>query len=62
MKKIKKLINYKLDLSKNVKIFLVFYILLLMLIDLITFLQNTFYFYSQKENQFEIKKILQQKN
>jgi len=62
VKKIKKLINYKLDLSKNVKIFLVFYILLLMLIDLITFLQNTFYFYSQKENQFEIKKILQQKN
>ncbi len=58
VKKIKRSINYKLDLLKNVKIFLVFYILLLKLVDLITSLQNTFYFYSQKENQFEIEKIL----
>jgi len=36
VKKIKKLINYKLDLSKNIKIFLVFYILLLKLANLIT--------------------------
>ena len=55
VKKTKKLINYKLDLFKNVKIFLIFYILLLKLANLITFIQDTFYFYSQKKNQFEIK-------
>jgi len=38
VKKIKKLINYKLDLLKNIKVFLVFYILLLKLANLITFL------------------------
>jgi len=62
VKKAKKSINYKLNLFKNIKIFLVFYILLLKLANLITFLQNIFYFYLQKENQFEIEKILQQKD
>jgi len=38
IKKTKKSINYKLDLSKNIKIFLVFYILLLKLANLIIFL------------------------
>jgi len=38
VKKIKRLINYELDLSKNVKVFLVFYILLLKLVDLNTFI------------------------
>jgi len=33
IKKIKRLVNYKLDLFKNIKIFLVFYILLLELVD-----------------------------
>jgi hypothetical protein len=33
IKIVKRLINYKLDLLKNVKIFLIFYILLLKLID-----------------------------
>jgi hypothetical protein len=33
VKKTKKLVNYKLDLFKNVKVFLVFYILLLKSID-----------------------------
>jgi len=37
-KKTKKLINYKLDLFKNIKIFLIFYILLLKLANLIIFL------------------------
>ncbi len=50
VKKTKKSINYKLDLSKNIKIFLVFYILLLKLTNLIMFLQNIFYFYLQKKN------------
>jgi len=62
IKKTKKLINYELDLLKNVKIFLIFYILLLKLVDLITSLQDTFYFYLQKEKQFEIEEILQQEN
>jgi len=48
-------------LLKNVKIFLVFYILLLKLTNSITFLQDTFYFHLQKEKQYKIKKILQQK-
>jgi len=59
VKKIKKLVNYKFDLFVNVKVFLVFYILLLKLVDLIMFLQNIFYFYLQKEKQYKIKKILQ---
>jgi len=62
VKKTKRLVNYELDLLKNVKVFLVFYILLLKLANSITSLQNTFYFYSQKEKQFKIEKILQQKN
>ncbi len=36
IKKTKKLINYELDLFKNVKVFLVFHISLLKLIDLTT--------------------------
>ncbi len=62
VKKTKKSVNYKFDLFKNIRIFSVFYILLLKSADLIIFLQNIFYFYLQKKNQFEIKKILQQKN
>ena len=62
VKKIKRLINYELDLSKNVKVFLVFYILLLKLTNSITSLQDTFYFHLQKEKQYKIKKILQQEN
>ncbi len=38
VKKTKILINYELDLFKNVKVFLIFYILLLKLTNLITFL------------------------
>ena len=38
VKKAKRLINYELDLLKNVKVFLIFYILLLKLANLITFL------------------------
>jgi len=58
VKKTKKLINYKLDLSKNVKVFLVFYILLLKSTNLITFLQDTFYFHLQKKKKLKIKKNL----
>ncbi len=36
VKKIKNLVNYEFDLLKNVKVFLIFYISLLKLVDLIT--------------------------
>jgi len=62
VKKIKISIIYEFNLFKNAKVFLVFYILLLKLANLITFLQNTFYFYLQKEEQFKIKEILQQED
>jgi len=61
VKKTKKSINYELDLLKNVKVFLVFYILLLKLANSITPLQNTFYFHSQEKKQYKIEKILRQK-
>ena len=48
----KKSISYKL------KIHLVFYILLLKLIDLKILIQNTFYFQTQKEDKFKVKAIL----
>ncbi len=58
VKKIKKSVNYKLDLSQDIRIFPVFYILLLESADSTIFLQNIFYFYLQEEKQFEIEKIL----
>ncbi len=62
VKKTKTPINYKLNLFKNVKIFLVFYILLLKSIDSSTFIQKIFYYKLQKENRFEIERILEQQN
>jgi len=62
VKKIKRSINYELDLLKDAKVFLVFYILLLKLANSITSLQDIFYFHSQEEKQFEIEKILQQED
>jgi len=62
VKKTKKSVNYKLDLFKNVKIFSVFYILLLKSADLNIFIQKTFYYKLQKKNRFKIEKILEQQN
>jgi len=62
IKKAKRLINYEFDLLKDAKVFLVFHISLLKSIDFITPLQDIFYFHSQKEKQFKIKKILQHKS
>jgi len=62
IKAIKKSINYELDLLKNVKVFLVFHILLLKSVDLSTSIQETFHYYSQKKNRFEIERILEKKN
>jgi len=62
IKKVKKLVNYELDLFKNVKVFLVFYISLLKSVDFSTSIQKTFHYYLQKKNRFKIKKILKKKN
>ncbi len=62
VKKIKKSVNYKLDLFKNIKVFSVFYILLLKSADLSISIQKIFYYKLQKKNRFEIKRILEQQN
>ena len=62
IKEVKRLINYELDLPKNAKVFLVFHILLLKPIDPNTFIQEAFHYYSQEENRFEVKRILEKKN
>jgi len=46
IKEVKELINYELDLSKNAKVFLVFHISLLKLVDLSTSIQKTFHYHS----------------
>ncbi len=61
IKAVKKSINYELDLSKNVKVFLVFHISLLKSADLSTFIQETFHYKSQEKNRFEVKEILKKK-
>jgi len=60
IKTIKRLVNYELDLSKNVKVFLVFYVSLLESIDSNTSIQETFYYKVQKKSRYEVKKILKQ--
>ncbi len=62
IKEVKKLVNYELDLLKNVKVFLVFHISLLKSVDPSTPIQETFHYHSQKKNRFEIKRILEKKN
>jgi len=46
IKVIKESVNYKLDLSKNVKVFLVFHISLLESVDFSTSIQETFHYKS----------------
>ncbi len=58
VKKIKGPVNYELDLPKDAKVFSIFHISLLKLADSTTPLQDTFYFHSQKEKQYEVEKIL----
>ena len=49
IKKIKKTINYELNLFKNVKIHSIFYISFLKSIDLNTFIQKTFHYTIKKK-------------
>jgi hypothetical protein len=58
IKKTKKLINYELNLSKNVKIHSMFHVSLLKSTNLNTFIQNIFHYEVQEENEFEIENIL----
>ena len=58
IKKIKKFKSYELNLFKNVKIHSIFNISLLKLIDLNMFIQKTFHYIAQKEDEFEVKAIL----
>jgi hypothetical protein len=61
IKEVKKSVNYELDLLKNARVFLVFHISLLESVDPNTPIQETFHYYPQKENRFEVEKILEKK-
>jgi hypothetical protein len=62
IKIVKELVNYELDLFKNARVFLVFHISLLESADLSTSIQKTFHYHSQKENRFEVERILEKKD
>ncbi len=51
-------VNYKLQLPPDAKIYLVFYISILELVDPNTPLQETFYFQIEEENKFKAEMIL----
>lgn len=61
IKIIKRSINCKLNLLKETRIHLIFYILLLKLIDLNTFIQKEFHFENSKK-KYKIKQILNKKS
>ena len=62
IKKVKRSINYELDLPKDAKVFPIFYISLLELIDPKTPIQDTFHYRPQEEIEFDVEKILKQRN
>jgi hypothetical protein len=62
IKEVKKSVDYELDLPRDARVFLVFHISLLKLVDPSTSIQETFHYHSQKENRFEIKRILERKS
>ena len=55
-------ISYKLHLSSNIRIHSVFHILLLEPADSSTPIQETFHYETQKETEFKVEEILQQKD
>jgi len=61
IKEVKGSINYELDLLKDAKVFLVFHISLLELVDSNTPIQETFHYHPQEKNRFEIERILEKK-
>ena len=62
IKKVKGLKTYELDLSKKIRVFSVFNILLLKSADLSILIRKTFYFESDDEELYTIEKILKRKN
>ena len=62
IKTIKKSVNYELNLSTDVKIFSVFHISLLESVDSDTFIQDIFHYEVQKDDKYEIEKILNKRN
>ena len=57
IKKQKKSINYELNLFSNIKIHLIFYVLLLKSANSKTLIPNTFHFRYEKNDENEIEKI-----
>jgi len=62
IKEVKESVNYELDLPKNARVFSVFHISLLESADPSTPIQKTFHYYSQKEDRFEIERILEKRD
>ena len=52
------LVNYKLKLLDNARIYPMFYILMLELVDLETLLQITFRYLPKEETKFKVEKLL----
>ena len=61
IKKIKRFKTYELNLFKRIRIFSVFDISLLKSTNLSTFIQKTFYFESNDEKLYTVKKLLTRK-
>ena len=61
VKKVKRFKSYELNLLEDARVHLIFDISLLKSIDLSTFIQETFHYEKQKEEEFEIEKILKKK-
>lgn len=59
IKKSKRLVSYEVDLPKNAKVDLVFYVLLLKLVDLEIPIQNTFNFKLEEEDKFKADENLE---
>ena len=62
IEKVKKSVNYRLQLLSNIKIHSMFHVSFLKFADLTTSIQITFHYKSEKKNEFEIEKILNNNN
>ena len=61
IKNVKERVNYELNLFTNARVFLVFHVFVLKSTYSKTSIQITFRYQSQKDDEFEVKKILKQK-